>query len=97
VKVGKTLSATTGAWTGNPTSYAYAWQRCNDPMTTCTTVIGATGSTYKVGPTDRGYRLRVQVTATNAGGSASAVSAPTVLLEQSLILELSPGSADGES
>ena len=41
---------------------------------TCADVPGATGSTYLIGDSDRGKTLRVQATATNISGSASALS-----------------------
>src|SRR5207244_3441828 len=28
-QVGQTLATSNGAWTNNPTSYAYQWNRCN--------------------------------------------------------------------
>jgi len=67
------LTATAGSWTNNPTSYAYQWQDCSGSA--CTSISGATGSTYTLQSTDVGEQIDVVVTATNAGGSASATSA----------------------
>lgn len=79
-KVGQELKASPGTWTGSPTGYAYQWQRCNVDVVLCTSVAGATGSTYGVRLGDLGYRLRVVVTARNAKGSGTASSAPTAVV-----------------
>ncbi len=76
-QVGRVLAASTGGWTGGPTSYAYSWQRCDGAGSSCAAIAGATSSAYKATSSDAGFRLRVQVTATNAGGSAKALSDPT--------------------
>ena len=76
-KVGQTLTATEGSWTGNPTAYGYQWQRCNVDAPTCVAVPTATAKTYAVRLADLGYRLRVAVTARNAKGAATATSAIT--------------------
>ena len=34
-RVGDELTATEGMWTGNPTSFAFQWQRCNIDAVTC--------------------------------------------------------------
>ena len=72
---GATLSASNGSWSGNPSSYAYQWQRCQGSA--CTAIGSATQSTYAVSDSDVGSTLLVVVTATNTGGSASASSART--------------------
>lgn len=77
---GKTLSASTGSWSGSPTSYAYQWQRCDSAGSNCAAVAGATTTSYPVTSTDVGLTLRVGVIATNAGGSGSSASAPTAVV-----------------
>jgi len=79
-KVGQELTANDGSWTGNPTAYAYQWQRCDADVASCTSVVGATGKTYGVRLADLGYRLRVAVTARNARGSTTANSAITAIV-----------------
>jgi hypothetical protein len=79
-KVGQELTADKGTWSGNPTSYAYQWQRCDADIASCSDVVGATGSTYGVRLADLGYRLRVTVTARNAKGNATANSTITALI-----------------
>ena len=76
-QVGQTLAAVTGSWTDSPTSFGFQWQRCDGAGNGCTDIAGATSGTYLVGAGDRGSTLRVVVTARNAAGSATAVSAPT--------------------
>jgi hypothetical protein len=74
---GQTLSASTGSWTGAPTGFAYQWERCDSAGANCAAVAGASGPTYVVTSADVGFRLRVVVTATNAGGAGTSASAPT--------------------
>ncbi len=80
---GQLLSATTGSWSGSPTSHAYAWQRSSDGST-WTTIPSATNASYTPVSADVGSLIRVLVTATNAGGSASATSAATASVAGSL-------------
>lgn len=76
-KVGAQLTAVDGTWSGNPTAFAYQWQRCDADVVACTNVGGATSKTFNVTSSDLGYRLRVKVTAKNAKGSTTATSALT--------------------
>lgn len=80
-KVGQTLTASDGSWSGNPTGYTYAWQRCDADIATCANVVGATGKTYGVRIADLGYRLRVSVTAKSDKGNATANSAITAIVQ----------------
>jgi len=80
-KVGQTLTADNGNWTGSPTTYTYAWQRCDADIASCASIVGATGKTYGVRIDDLGYRLRVSVTAKNAKGTATANSAITAIVQ----------------
>ena len=80
-RVGQELVATEGTWTGNPTSFAFQWQRCNIDAITCLDVTGATGRSYGVRIADLGFRLRVQVTARKDGRSGTATSAQTAVVE----------------
>jgi hypothetical protein len=81
--VGEILNASTGTWTGTaPISYAYQWQRCNAAGANCATIVGATQQSYTASVQDEKLTLRVQVTATNADGSASALSAVSDVVQQ---------------
>jgi hypothetical protein len=79
-KVGQTLSADPGSWSGNPTSFAYQWQHCDADVAVCSNIVGATSKTYLIQSGDLGYRLRVMVTARNAKGSATTPSALTAIV-----------------
>src|SRR5581483_4553751 len=81
-EVGQKLTTTKGAWAGKPTSFQYAWSRC-DADGACLTIAGATGKTYTVSAADAGHTLRSTVTATNSAGSASATSQPTPVVPPS--------------
>jgi hypothetical protein len=78
-RVGQQLTANEGTWSGNPTAYAFEWQRCDADVIVCSN-IGATAKTYLVRTADLGYRLRVRVTARNDKGSATATSALTAIV-----------------
>lgn len=75
---GHTLTASSGSWSGStPIAFSYSWRRCDTGGASCSTISGATNQTYVLGSADVGHTLRVNVTAQNSGGSASALSAPT--------------------
>lgn len=75
---GSVLGATTGTWTGSaPITYTYQWRRCGVAGSACVSIPGATSASYVVQTTDLGATITVAVTATNAAGSVTAVSAPT--------------------
>ena len=57
----QSLTATTGTWTGNPTSYSYQWEDCNTTGEACADIGAATSSTYKPTAADVGHTLRVVV------------------------------------
>ena len=74
---GQVLSLDEGTWTGAPSTFQYAWSRCDAAGATCTPIDGATGRTYTVAPADAGSTLRVAVTGLNSVSSQQALSAPT--------------------
>jgi hypothetical protein len=75
-QTGETISTDTGTWSNSPSSYTYRWQRDG------VDIAGATASTYTLVSADEGHTIRSVVTATNAGGSASANSAGFTALPQ---------------
>lgn len=64
-RVGQTLAATTGTWSGSPTSYTYQWTRNGS------NISGATSATYLTVVADMGTLVRCVVTAINAGGPST--------------------------
>lgn len=64
-QAGTQLSCTMGNWTGEPTSYAYAWQM--DGVS-----VGTDAATYDVQAGDVGHTATCIVTASNAAGSTAA-------------------------
>ncbi len=69
VYVGSTLYATAGRWSGVPApTYTYRWQY-QTSTGTWPDIAGASDPTYEVQPSDLGYPLRVNVTATNSDGN----------------------------
>ena len=74
---GQALTASEGSWSGSPTAYTYQWQDCNSSGGGCSDIVGATSSSYKLLASDVGYTVRVVVTASSPGGSASANSEAT--------------------
>jgi hypothetical protein len=76
-KDAQTLTSTNGTWSGSPTSYTRAWQRCDTAGANCVAISGATATTYLLTSADVGKTMRVKVTATNASGSGNATSVQT--------------------
>jgi Bacterial Ig domain/Glycosyl hydrolase catalytic core len=77
--VGQTMNASPGSWSGTtPIGYAYQWMRCDASGGACSSIAGATSTSYGVQTADVGLTLRVAVVATNAAGSGTATSAATV-------------------
>lgn len=88
-KVGKTLTAKNGTWSGTaPIAYTYKWYRCTVVGKTvaitapassakCAAISGGTKSTYKLAAADKGKYVRVLVTAKNAAGTGLSLSKTT--------------------
>lgn len=83
-RVGEQLTATDGGWTHEPTSFAYAWLRCDAAGDGCLPIVGATAADHEPTAADAGARLRVEVTATNGSGSAVARSAASAVVRPAL-------------
>ena len=75
--VGVTLVATRGTWSGSPTSFRFAWLRCDTTGAACAGITGATAKIYTPSLADVGHTLRIKVTAKNASGSTTATSHAT--------------------
>jgi hypothetical protein len=79
---GEPLRATDGTWARGPVTVAYRWLRCDAAGDACAEIAGATAPTYTSAGADAGSRLRVRVTAANAGGATSAVSPATAVVAE---------------
>jgi RHS repeat-associated protein len=101
---GQTLSAGVGIWEGAPPlTYTYQWQHCNAFGGSCSSISGATNSTYLLTKGDLGDTLRVVATATNSMGSASSTSGATAVVSESSAVSVvyssqfgSKGSGNGQ-
>jgi hypothetical protein len=87
-QAGVTLTADPGTWSGTPDAYAYQWQRTpiggGDPVD----VAGATGTSYALGSSDVGRRIRLVVVASNASGD----SVPAASSQSALVAVATPPS-----
>jgi hypothetical protein len=71
--VGQALTMTAGTWSGTaPSTFAYAWLRCNANGRLCTPIAGATAAAYTPTADDSGHTVLATVTAT-AGTATQAV------------------------
>jgi virginiamycin B lyase len=77
---GQQLSADGGGWAGESSELSYQWETCAADGGICSPLPGATGSNLLIGPGEVGASLRVQVTATNIAGTATATSPPTAAI-----------------
>jgi len=78
---GATLTASPGTWTGASPSFTYRWLSCDKNGNGCKFSGGSTTqTTHLVVGSEVGHTLRVEVTATDSGGSASARSAQTAVV-----------------
>ena len=92
---GETLTSTTGTWSNTPTSYTYQWSRSATSGGSYSNISSATNSTYRLTAADVSQYLKSTVTATNASGSASAISIATAQIANKSLnasLTLEPGS-----
>lgn len=101
VKMGKTLTANPGTWTGTQTiEYEYQWYRCG--AVTCSKVTGATEQTFTIPMQSLNARWKVEVTGVNdfptfgLNAVESALTAETGLEEGDLPGSTNSSKADVE-
>ena len=80
--LGSRAAITPGSWSGSPTTFSFEYLRCPDgggaaEGSDCTPIGAPTpnAAPHLVGTADAGHSLRARVTATNATGSTTSVSA----------------------
>ena len=79
--VGSVLTSDPGIWTGTPTpTLTRQWRRCDGAGANCANIASATGSTYTPVLADAASTIRLRVTGTNTGGSATADSTATAIV-----------------
>ena len=83
-RVGQVLRSTRGTWSGTPTDYTFRWFRCDGrgaaDASDCQRITNASDNTYVLRQADAGFRIRSQVTASNADGRDTATSNPTTVV-----------------
>ena len=77
---GQILTSTVGIWTQSPTLYAYQWERCGADGSPCALIPGTGAPSYRISAADVGHTIRSYISAQNAHGSSTAVSAPTAVV-----------------
>jgi hypothetical protein len=78
---GQTLIGSRGEWnSADATSASVHWLRCDAAGASCVDLYGTTSDAYPVTAADAGSTLRFKVTASNAAGSATAISDPSPLV-----------------
>jgi hypothetical protein len=91
---GVQLIATAGLWTGvGALSYAYQWYRCDAGGAHCSSIHGATKTTYRTVAADIGKTLGFTVRATDSTGTAAAYSSlfgPVAPKRDALVSAASP-------
>ena len=92
VQVGQKLTSSAGTWTGAPTRFTFAWQRCDAGGANCAAIAKATHAAYTTTPDDLGSTLAVRVTASGAGGSTTAPAVMTAVVAAAPLPPLSVGS-----
>lgn len=69
-----------GTWSAYPTGFAYQWLRCDAAGDNCDPIDGAIASGYTLVLADVGKTIRLSVTARNAAGTGTAVSAQSAVV-----------------
>lgn len=88
---GRSLTASTGTWTGTrPLRFSYQWRRCGADGSGCTVIAGATAATLHLGAAEIDRTVRVVVTATNLARSRSASSTESAVVRAAPPLNVSP-------
>ena len=93
---GKAVSVVAGTWSNSPLRYGYQWERCNYSGGSCVPIGGAINREYTPTQGDVGSTLLARVSATNAAGTVSMVSAASLVGPQQVAEFGSSGSGNGQ-
>jgi RTX calcium-binding nonapeptide repeat (4 copies) len=75
IEVGSTLTSTDGTWVGSqPITFTYQWRICLPDGSDCNSILGATGKTYVLQPSDYGSTIRIMIRGRNGAGIAFGIS-----------------------
>jgi hypothetical protein len=88
---GETLSVSPGSWTSSPTQVAWQWENCDVAGENCVPLPGATAATHTLREGVAGHTVVVLETAGNEGGTATAKSDPTAVVQSG---EVAPPSSN---
>lgn len=80
-RVGARLDASSGTWSGAPTSITSVWQSCDAAGMACVAIAGQTERRFAPIVEYVGRTIRYQETATNAAGSTTLTSLPTPVIQ----------------
>lgn len=93
---GGTLQTSTGTWTGiQPISYSYQWRRCTAAGSGCSSISGATATSYAVTSADVGSTLSAVVTARNKAGTSTSRTTPSAVVAAEPPEDASPPALSG--
>lgn len=78
---GRTLTASSGSWSGTtPIRFSFQWRRCDRGGDDCSSISNATQQTYTLSERDVGRTVRVRVTARNGAGTSTVTSDRTAVV-----------------
>jgi RHS repeat-associated protein len=80
-KVGVKMTVIQGSWSATAVSYGYQWMDCNSSGGACAPILGATNPSYTLASGDVGHTLVAHVSATNGGGTITAPTAHSAVVE----------------
>jgi hypothetical protein len=91
---GKQLTGTAGTWSGSGTlAYAYQWYRCDNLVSHCSSIHGATKATYMQVAADVGKTIALTVKATDSTGTTAAYASAVGLVATAAATPVATGQA----
>lgn len=95
--VGETLTVLPGGWqSATALTFTYQWERCNQDGQECSTITGATSSTYTLTESDASGTVRAALSASNTSSLTSAPS-QAVTVSQTALDQISGPYITGEA